>query len=401
MQRLRILVAALAAASFLHSAALGQRIYTFDAAFDALFALDSNPRLGSSDFSDIAGGGETTTYLITPRIGVNSIGQDSIFSASYSVGFSRFPTQSELDHETHQAAASYEARLTNRLQMILTESFIRSPDFSTAPEFFFFGIPVGNAAVRRDSFSNSASMDMDYELSQVSALAWGLSHTVRAFDEFESPLAEVTLSDQNRFEGFFRYERSYDARSDWSVEWRVTHQDFKEFENSRVYRLEGGWTTRLSPYLTLRGGAGPAFNDFFGDSSDSWGYDARASLSYNKAGQSLSLSLTRRSGSSTGIGGAADSTRVSMTWRRPLGQRTSLNLSAALGDVGRRGGDTIETRTVAGELSIIRRLGDRWSLRAGTSYVDQTGEGEGVGLTRIRVFVSISFNLPSFWRLGG
>jgi len=380
---------------------LAERKSSLSGKVDFLGAVDSNPAIEGNQTVN-TGQGTGFTYSLFPSLSFSSTGPSSQLQFHYGLGVNRFDSRSELNHESHRLGAQFVAQLTSRLSMSLLDTFRKSPDFSAASIFSGIGfdptrgffLDFDTVAVRRDSTANSAVLKFDYTLNPHSSLSFGGGHSFRVFED--APGFQNGFSDQNRFDAFVRYNRQLSAKTSWSAGIASYHYDFKDFENVRTFEASFGLSHELSPRLSLNIGVGPSFVDALQGGDDNFGYNLKASLSKTLDRDTISIRYNRRSGASSGVGSVSNTHHLSLQYRRIWG-RLALDANVSAYDTSRLVDNPVSTQGYSAGLTASWAISEHWAISLGGSLLDQAGDSD-LGLQRNRVFVSMRYNLPDFWR---
>jgi hypothetical protein len=333
-------------------------------------------------------------YRAYPSIGLNSIGSRSSVKLSYSVG-DRF--------ESHTFRSVLNTQFTRNLQLKLSESLAISSDLTTFN--LFRGIlftPEGNfldyetITVRR-TYTNRASVTLEYALSPNSALSGGLGHFWQKFQENEPSLTNQ-LSDENSFNGNLRYIQTIDPRTRWDLGYSVFQYDFQEVENSRTHHVRVDLSHKISPTVSLNLGTGPSYTEASSGQAGFLSYkNGSVSISKSLEDTLLSLSYWRRSGTSTGAGSLSDAWTLDLRFSRPLGRRTTIRGRVSLYDAQGRLDNPVDTRGVTASLLCDFLLQNNWVVVLGGRYQTQ-GVNNTFDLERKQAFISLRFALPQLLR---
>ncbi len=402
MNRCFKLILAICVAFAWTASALAERKVTVAGKIDFLSAADSNPSIADSGSLNLSDQGTTIGYSLFPSLSLLSTGPESHFQVSYSLGFNRFDSRSDLSHESHSLGVEFQSQLTGKLSMRLLDSFRKSPDFSSASvargigfdpaEGFFFEFDT--VAVRRDSTANTAVLTFDYTLNTYSSLTFGGGYSFRIFED--SPSFQGQLSDQNRIQSFIRYNRRLSSNTSWRLGVSAFHYDFKDFENVRTFDANIGLNHDFSPRLSLSLSAGPSFVDALQGGQDGEGYNAQATLSKTLDRDMVSISYQRRSGASTGAGSVSDTHQLTLRYRRVWG-RLTLDARARAYDTSQQVDNPISTQGFSAGLTASWSISEHWFFSLGGSLLNQEGNA-GFDLERNRVFIAMRYSLPNLWR---
>ena len=134
----------------------------------------------------------------------------------------------------------------------------------------------------------------------------------------------------------------------------------------------------------------------------SLGYEANLNVSKSFENELINLYYRRRHGGSSGIGSLSETHQVGFGLIHPFGRRTVLNLGLSFYRTDPLFDNPYKHEGLLASLVLNFNLTDHWAVNVGGSYRSQDEKGDvdaGYGnLDRRRVFVSLRFMLPEFWR---
>lgn len=379
-----------------------ERIYSFSTLFDAVGALDDNPRV--SGFGTQRTADEyVLNYGFYPSLTFGSEGARSNLELTYAFGLNRIDTDLDLDSESHSVDGAWNFQATRKLAVSFSDSFTKSPDFTSfnlfrgivfTPEGAF--LDYETVALQRDSFANTARLNFDYQYSPRSSFAFGVGHSLRDFENSDS-----FLRDQQRFTGHFQYTRALTPHTRWTLGYNLFQYEFEgAFQDGRNHDVAFGISHQATPTVSLNLSGGPSYAEFPGaedNQSGFLGYNASFMVHKEFERERISLAYRRRNTAAIGIGGLVKTNSVSFNFDRSLGSRAGINAGLTFLDTDRTLSQPQIEQSLQGSLIWRFMLTDNWSINAGASY--QTQEGlDAFDLERRRFFVSLRFALPDFWR---
>jgi hypothetical protein len=389
----------------LPSAAHAQRNNTVGTSVSLIGSVDDNPQVsGIRTVTDLERDFRMV-YGVYPSIWLNSLGRASRLELKYDFGLNRVDSDLNLNSESHGASGFFETRLGRRANLSIANSFRKSPDFTTfnffrgivfTPDGVFFDFET--VALRRDSYENTATVNVDYQTGARSYLEFGFGHSLGRFDE--DPFFQQRLADQDRFLGSFHFRREMSRQTSWNVGYRAAHYDFRrEFSDGRTHDMSVGLRHLLSPTVRLNASAGPSYTESLGgDGFNSFlGYHADFSVSKSFEDEVVTLSYRRENGTSVGIGSLSKAQRLGFGVTHSLGRDSTLKFGLSLYETQRIFDNPFETRGVDASLVWSYLLTQNVAISAGGSYRAQEGN-DFLDFDRRRVFISLRFQAPDFWR---
>lgn len=382
-----------------------ERLYTVSTNFDLVASLDDNPQVSGLTLTNLGfKSAFLPVYASYSTITLDSVGRRGEFRASYSFGLNRIDNSPlDLSYESHNFQSGLTANLTRNLDLGLQESFTHSPDFATSnllrgilftEQGAFFDFET--IALRRKSYANTASMNLDYRFNPNSSLTVGLNHYLRNFEK--SDLSQSGLADQSGLNGIARYVSRINGRTSWNLGYSLSQFRFQEFEDVRTHYLALGLERQITPTVTLSLSFGPSYTEVMSSQSDFLNY-RNGSLSIVKTFEDnlLMIAYSRRGGTAAGIGSVSDVQTASLNFSQAVGRRTRLVSNISLYDTQSRLNNPLETRGLSVSQAVNLSLTDQWTLVLGGSYQTQDGN-EFLDLERRQVFVSLRLSLPELAR---
>lgn len=388
--------------------AYGQRIYTFDAKINLVGSADDNPQVAGLGFQDVGTRDFVATYGAYPSITMHSQGPHSNLELFYAFGLNRVDTALDLNSESHTAGGTFKASLGPKWTMSISDAYRHSPDFATfdlfrgivfSPQGVFFDFQT--VSLRRNGYENTATLGLDYQMSPSSKLTFGLGHSVRRFES--DPRFVSTLSNQNRYNGSFQYSRTISKRSSWNFGYSVFQNDFQDFENSRTHDVDFGFTHQPTPTVTVSLKVGPSYVESLGTQRNFTDFNASFDIAKVFESNRISFFFAHRAGASTGVGSISTTNEVGFNFDQGIARYTTLNFGLSAYETRQRLDNLFRTRGIRSSLILEFLITDNLSLNLGGSYDTQEGQTQGIinnlDLQRRRIFVSLQFALPEFWRV--
>jgi hypothetical protein len=391
----------------LSPATYAERKNTLSGEVSAVGAVDDNPRVSGLHGNITGDGTFLGTWGLYPSLALNSQGPRSLFTLSYSLGMNRVESDLELNSESHSAGVSFQADLSQKVKLKISESFILSPDFTSfnlfrgvffTPEGVFFD--YDQVALRRKSYMNSAAVGIAYEMSPRSSLSVDVKHSLRDYQEDER--FRHYLSSQNRFNAGLRYTRNISERTSWNVGYSASQYIFRHYGNTRSHAAFLGLARELRPTVHLRMSAGPSYveptsgwtaevpgrhqGSYFGWSGD-------ASLSKIFRTNQLTLFYRRGSGISSGLGSISDSQTAGLNFAQMLGRKLRFSSAVSAYEHLGRLDNPYNTRGYSGTAVLNFLVRTDVSVDVGASYYNQRGH-QYYDLDRRRAFVSLRLLIP-------
>lgn len=388
-----------------------ERVNTVSGSVNVVAGLDDNPRVSGLQFADTAQGYKSNWGLY-PSLQLDSRGARSLFNLNYAFGLNRMDTDLDLDSESHSVGLGWRydgAKWT----FSLTEQLRKSPDFAAfnqfqgivfTPEGVFFDYEA--VALRRDSYQNNASLQIDRRIGPRSSLTFGVGHSLRNFEA--APQFQRRLSDQNQFSGNFGWDRQLTSRTSLNTRYQFTHFDFDAgvYPDARSHDINLGFTVQVNPTVRFNLSAGPSYTEQIGSDLSYWGYNAQVGVSKNFEKRFVSAYYSRRNGASVGIGALSRTQRLGFGFGQELARRLTADFGVSLYDTQRVFTNTVDLRGLQGSLILNLEMHRRVFLSVGASYTSQEEDSDfpelnlsGINdLDRRRFWVSIRFDAPEFWR---
>lgn len=387
------------------SAAHAQRQNTVGTSVSLIGSVDDNPQVSGIRSVAELERDFRMVYGVYPSIWLHSLGRGSSLELKYDFGLNQVDSELDLDSQSHGASAFFETRLGRRANLSIANDFRKSPDFTTfnffrgivfSPEGAFFDFET--VALRRDSYENTATVNVDYQTGSKSYLEFGFGHSLGRFDE--DPFFQQRLADQDRFLGSIHYRREMSRQTSWNLGYRAAHFDFRrEFSDGRTHDMSLGLRHLLSPTVRLIASAGPSYTESLGGDgfNDFLGYHADFSVSKSFEDDEVTLSYRRQNGASVGIGSLSKTQRLGFGVTHSLGRDSTLKFGLSLYETERIFDNPFDTRGLDASLVWSYLLTPNVSVSVGGNYRAQEGN-DFLDFDRRRVFTSLRFQLPDFWR---
>lgn len=382
-----------------------ERIYFFSADVNVINSIDDNPQVSGLSLGQVGTASDFQyTFGLFPTVRLHSEGPQSQMEFSYSFGLNRVDSELDLDSESNAFGFNYDGNLTPRLSLRLSESFRRSPDFTTqnlfrgivfSPEGTFFDFET--VSQRQTSTENTVSADFQYEIGPASRLEFGGGYSIR--DLGDDPAFTNRFSNQDRLQFHFGLSRSLSSRTTWDVRYQLLQLNFDDFEDRRTHELLGGVGYLLTPTTQFSFRLGPSYTESTDTQSDFLGVSSSVSLTQELENNRISLSYNRRNSASTGVGSTSRTDQISFNFDRPLARTVNLALGLSLFDTDQQGDNPISQRGVNGQAILSFLLHQNWTLGLGASFRSQDSDEDRVfNLNRRQFFVTLNFVVPEFWR---
>lgn len=388
-----------------------ERINQVSATVNTVAAADDNPSVTGLRLDQIEDG-YRFTWGLYPSLQLQSKGARSLFDLNYAFGLTRVDSDLDLDSESHTAGMGLQFE-SAKWTVSLREQFRKSPDFSAFNEFrgivftpdgVFFDYET--VALRRDSFENSASLQVDRRLGPRSSLTFGVGHTLRDYDR--DPRFARRLGDQQQFTGNLGWDRQLSARTTLNTGYQFSHFDFETgtYPDARSYGVNTGFSVQINPTVSARISVGPSYTEQVGGDLNYWGYNANANISKSFENQFVSAYYSRRSGASIGIGGLSRTQQLGFGFNQSLNRRISADFGFSLYKTQRVFANTVDLKGLRSSLVLNFELHRQLLFNVGASYSSQEEDSDfpelnlsGISdLDRRRFWVSLRYVLPDLWR---
>ncbi len=355
-----------------------ERENSVSASLDAVTAADNNPQVSGLSFNQL-NQGYLFTWGLYPNISLNSRGARSEFDLSYGFGLYRVENTSlNLDSESHSAALGWKLN-TERLTATFRESFKKSPDFASfnlfqgivfTPEGIFFDYNL--VSLKRDSYWNTANLNLDYRFGARSHLVLGGGHTLRRF--VDNPLFQRRIPNQQQATANAGYARDLSAQTSLTTDYRFSYFNY----DSDVYRdgtnqdVALGFTHRFSPTVRMAVSGGPSYAQLVGGGGfNYWGYNASANVSKSFERESINFYYRRDNSASTGIGGISKTHRLGFGFSQQFNRVISASLGLSAYTTKRVFDNVIDLRGLTGSLAFNFMLQRHIFLNVGANYNSQ------------------------------
>jgi hypothetical protein len=393
------------------SPGFGDRKNFFSTSIDLVGAIDNNPTVTGLGQGTLQGDYRWTLGGY-PSLQLHSVGPRSNFQVSYAYGYNAIDSELDLDSQSHNAGLNWTFS-GERIEVSLTDSFMKAPDFSTfnffrgilfTPEGIFFDYET--VALRRDSYNNNAAFDLRYRTTEHSSISFNVGHSFRQYEE--SLLGSFRLPDQNQLRAGSSYIWQINDRSEFDVGYDYNQFNYKGgfYENGFNHDLTAGFNYKVSDTVNLRFGAGPSYAGQFNSINGYWGYNVDFSFSKMFEEETISVYYTRRNGASIGIGSVSKTHQAGFNFNRRFGSYTTLTIGISAFDTERALDNLFDIRGYRVSSVLGINLSRNWLINFGASYNKQEEDSilSDIELNpyqnfdRTRFFVSIRFLVPEFWR---
>jgi hypothetical protein len=384
-----------------------ERKNTLSLDVNAVGAADDNPRVSGIYFNPAADRKFAGTWGLYPSLAVSSQGLRSLLTLSYGLGVNRVGSDLDLNSESHSAGVNFQADLSRKVKLKISESFVLSPDFTSfnlfrgiffTPEGVFFD--YDQVALRRKSYMNSAALGLAYEIDTRSSLSVDVRHSLRDYQE--DPRFIRYLSSQNRFNAGVRYTRNLDERTSWDVGYSASQYLFRNYGNTRSHEVQLGLLRELRPSVRLRLAGGPSYVEPTSEGAvvvpwrnqgSYMGWSADGSLSKVFRTNQLTFFYRRGSGISSGLGSISDSQTAGLNFAQMLGRKVRFSSAVSAYEHEGRLDNPYDSRGFNGTAVLNFLVRNDVSVDVGGSYYSQRGH-QYYDLDRRRVFVSLRLTVP-------
>ena len=394
-----------------------ERVNTVSGAVDTVAGIDNNPSVSGLQLNRVSDN-YYWTWGLYPSLRWDSQGEHSLFSLNYAFGLNRVEktrvngTDINLNSESHSAGAGWTLD-TERVSVRFSEQFRRSPDFGTfnlfqgivfTPEGMFFDYET--VALRRNSYENTASLNLDYRFGARSTFTFGAGHSLRDYESNE--LFRRRLPNQQRLSANAGYRRDLTGRTSFETRYQADYLQFQSGVYSDVlnHDLSMGFRHQFSPTVQMTLMVGPSYARQTGTGLDYWGHNASVNISKEFEREMISAYYRHSNGTSTGVGSISIVDRLGFGFTHIFGRRVSADFGLSAYKTRRSLDNPIDLKGVSSSLVLGLLFGRNMSVNAGASYNDQRENTDLVDmspagfytLNRTRIFISLRFDLPEFWR---
>jgi hypothetical protein len=395
-----------------------ERINRFSASIGFGGGIDSNPRVGSTNFFYSSEQQKTTPYYgVQPAFHLTSTGTRSVFEIDYSLSINRYESDLDLHAQSHRAGASFTIDVNPGLKLGFANTFVHSPDFSTAMLYRDSAFTLDavfrdpeTIAVRRDSWANTVGMSAEQVISPVSRIILVAGHYMRRFDSFEDPTTVsepvfqtdttasqpaiiaprplVLLTNQNHLYTSARYQRQLDDRTFLSGGYSFYRYDFEDFADTYNHNGEVGITRIVNPTVAVSAMGGPSHSRRSNAAEGRSGLGGAFVVSKSFEEDQLSVSYSRRHAGVTGLSSVSNTQSAGVFYAKRLRRTAHFNSSVAVYQALPRNDNPIDIRGVSATTAMRFLLNPSWALSFGGAYRSQKGS-DVVDLERYRIFVSL------------
>ena len=245
---------------FVAATALAERVNTLSATADVVAGADDRPTASGLQANQLDKSYHLTSGFY-PSLRWDSLGAHSQFNLNYAFGYNRIEDtylngeKINLNSESHSAGLGWTLD-TQRLSVSLNERFRKSPDFGTfqlfqgilfTPEGMFFDYQT--VGLRRNSYSNSADLGLDYRIGERSHLKVGAGHSFREYEKNE--LFRRRLPNQQRMFGNAGLSWDLTDRTSFDTDYRGTYFKYQSdtYHDGLNHDLSFGFTHQITPRL--------------------------------------------------------------------------------------------------------------------------------------------------------
>lgn len=388
-----------------------ERINTVGVSGGIIASADDRPYI--EGFSP---GGTSDEYFFVgsffPRITLSSRGPASLFSVYYGFGMNKVKSDLDLDSESHSVGMQWDSALGQRGTFSLSSDFRKSPDFDSftlfsgiveTPDGYFFDFET--VALQRDSYWSSTSADIGYMVGPRSRLNFTGSFSFKNYED----LPDFRQEDQIRSQAGMKFSRDISERTSWNTGYDIRYWEYFGGDSSAYsHNLGLGLRHMFSPTLSLNLSAGPAYVVYTGGEEifdNKAGYNASAALQKRVEKHLFSLSYNERSAATYGAGGIVKTRDAGLDYSREF-EWILINASLRYFDTEALYEAGYSPEGIYSMLSLGFKLARSLMLEVGGSYRKQDNDDSGFesryqNYDRRRIFVSIRFNFPELWRMGG
>lgn len=346
-------------------------------------------------------------YSSYPSIDIKSTGRNSVFDVSYTFGLYRLQSDVDIDSKSQSLSANLSSRLGEKWKLKLSESFEAAPDFTTSSVFRgLIPSPQGfeyvfdPVALRRSSISHRFNGNLNYDLNPKAGLSFGLSHSLRDYEE--DPSFRGRLTDQNRIEGNIGFDRKIDKYRGWSLKYAVFRNAFRDRSDAITHDSSVGYSHQLTPSVRLSFDLGPSYTRSLSFNRSYLGYNASLNLLRSIRSNRLALKYKRRVADSIGLGYVSDIHSAGVGIVLPIKRKTTFTFDVSAFDSTQRLhedplAEDFKSKGILGFADLSFALSEDWSLSAGASYQQHAGVSL-MDIEQRRVFIALRFRAPELWR---
>lgn len=405
------------ALSFLAAPLLAERVNTLSATADVVAGADNRPTASGLQADQLDKSYHLTSGIY-PNLQLDSLGAHSQFTLQYAFGYNRVEdtylngTKINLNSESHSAGLGWTLD-TERLSVSLNDRFRKSPDFGTfqlfqgivfTPEGMFFDYQT--VGLRRNSYSNSADLDLDYRIGERSHLKVGAGHSFREYEKNE--LFRQRLPNQQRMFGTAGLSWDLTNQTSFDTDYRGTYFKYQSgtYNDGVSHDLSLGLTHQFTPRLSMSLKAGPSYTRQIGTTLDYWGYNGSVNISQQFEREFVNFFYRHQNGASIGIGSISKTDRLGFGFKHIFAQTLSADFGLSAFKTQRALDNPVDMKGVDASLVFGWLMSQHISLNVGANYRNQKETTTLVEIIpsglytydRRRFFVSLRFDLPDFWR---
>jgi len=389
--------------------ARAERKYLFGFSSDILTGVTNQAATGNSNLSPVTGG-YFPFYSTYPSLSLKSIGRRSTLDLNYTFTVDRYETDDAITTMGHALRSVFVSELGKRTRLRLNGEFNTTPQLSLINVLTGFTLnPQGGFGYIYDpqTFENayqraSGGAELELDLTRSSFLTFAGSG---AYVHYGSSVSTAAyLSNQIRAEGSLAYSYRRGRRQTWGVKYSAYQNDFDRYGKVRSQSAMLTFARELSPSLRLTLDAGPSYTEKSSSRPEYLGYNASINISKTIHTNLITLNGSHRTGDSTGLGGATDSTQVGLSYSHTFGRNTTLRVDASAFDQKQHSSSAYRYRGISGSLALLRMIGRHWQIGVGASYQDYPSAsgvyptGGYPGRVYKRLYLSMGYRMPELWR---
>ena len=399
---------------------LAQRTSQLTGTVDLGGAIDDNPYVNRGGLSEVVTRDFSWALTAYPSVGIISSTATSKFTLDYTFGFEQYQSTLDLRSESHRVSGQYEADLNAKWRLRLSDSYTRSPDFTSflafrgltlTPQGILFDFaPV---AVRRDGFQNNADLGFDWARSSHSSFSFDVRHSYRQYDDVPG---FSSFSDGQTYGARAEFKHKTSARMAWTVGYDVNQFNFDDFEDARNQDVILGVEREVRPSVMVHLKAGPSYaealpgravsnvivtgaNGAEREVSESFlGYNVDFGISQSTPSTTFGLFFRRDNGMTSGIGSVSTAHTLGVDFSRRLGRRLTAKLTTMGYDYTSRFDSPYDYRGITSTLQFEFVLTRYAALTLGGSYHTQESDYVFSDLERRRLFFSLRLSLSDLFK---
>lgn len=388
---------------------LAQRTTQVTGTVDVGGAIDDNPFVDRGGLTQVTSRDFSWALTAYPSIGIISSTAQSKVTLDYTFGFEQYQSTLDLNSKSHRVSGRYEADLSARWRLRLSDSYTRSPDFSSflafrgltlTPQGILFD--YAPTAIRRDGYQNSADLGFDWARSTHSSLSFGVHHLYRQYEDLPG---FNSYSDGQTYGARAEFKKKTSAQVGWTVGYNVDQFSFDHFGAARNHDLLLGVEHQVRPSVSVRLKAGPSYAQALpgGDVSEVpgksyLGYNVDCGVTRSSPSTTIGLFYRRNNGISSGIGSVSTAHTLGFDLSRRLGRRFAAKLTTMGYDYSGQLDNPFDHRGITSTLQFDFILTRYSALTLGGSYHTQESEYLYSDLERRRLFFTLRFSLTDLFK---